>query len=154
MGTFLIYQQIRNVRISRLIHTPGMTRPTNRSRLLIATLCVAVVALRVAGLHVHLCMDGSEAPLSIHVADSGVHHLDEADAGKAHADFDMAIASDVVVKKPFGDFDLSLLVAFCALLLFVLARLGGRPFFPPFPICATSARAHLRPPLRGPPRLT
>jgi len=129
-----------------------MFRPTNRSRLLIVTLCVAMVALRVAGLHVHLCMDGSEPPLSIHVADSGIHHLDEADSGAAHADREMAIAADVVVKKPFGSLDLTLLAAFGAVLLFMLARPRGRLFLPPVPARVTSARTRLRPPLRGPPR--
>jgi hypothetical protein len=120
--------------------------------LLVTLLCVAVVALRVGGLHLHLCMDGTEPPVSFHVADSGVHHLDEADAGEAHADRDMAIASDVVLKKPFGDVDLALLAAFCALLLFMLARRREVSPFPALPARVCSARPRLRPPLRGPPR--
>lgn len=128
-------------------------RFARKPQLLITLLCVTLIALRVGGVHVHLCMDGSEPPLSVHVADSGVHHLDEADEGDAHADRDVAIASDVVVKKPSGDFDLTLLAAFGALLLFVLARPRQRITFPPVPARATTARAHLRPPLRGPPRL-
>jgi len=124
----------------------------NRSRFLIVTLCVAVVALRIGGLHVHLCMDGSEPPLSLHVADSGIHHLDEADGGEAHADRDMSVATDVVVKKPSGYFDLSLMAAFCALLLFLLARPRALHAFPSVPATLRSARNRLRPPLRGPPR--
>jgi hypothetical protein len=127
-----------------------MFRLANRSRPFIAMLCVAMVALRVAGLHVHMCMDGSEAPLDIHVADTGVHHHDEPDTG--HEDLEMAIAPDAVLKKPFGDFALTLLAAFGALLLFVLARPRERFSFPPVPVRAASARTHLRPPLRGPPR--
>jgi hypothetical protein len=128
-----------------------MFRFAKRSKLLIATLCVAIFALRVAGLHAHLCLDGSEPPLSIHTADSGIHHLDEAGAAGQHADRDVPIASDVLVKKPTGDLDLSLLAAFCALLLFVLTR-PREPFaFLSEPARFRSARTRLRPPLRGPP---
>ncbi|HEU4778926.1 MAG TPA: hypothetical protein VFS58_03510 [Steroidobacteraceae bacterium] len=128
-------------------------RFAQKRKLLIAVVCVALLALRVGGLHVHLCMDGSEPPLSVHVADSGVHHLDEAEEGDAHADRDVAIAADAVLKKSSGELDLTLLAALGALLLFVLMRPRPRLTFAPVPARATSARAHLRPPLRGPPRL-
>ena len=130
-----------------------MFRFANRPRFFVAALCVAMIALRAGGLHVHMCMDGSEPPLSLHVADSGIHHLDEAEAGEAHADHDMAIASDVVVKKPTGDFDLSLVAAFGAILLFLVARRRDLSPLSPEPMPVRSARSRLRPPLRGPPRL-
>jgi len=129
-----------------------MFRFANRSRFLIATVCVAMFALRVGGLHLHLCMDGSEPPVSFHVEDSGIHHLDEASAGE-HADRDLGLASDVVVKKPFGGLDLPLVAAFCALLLFLLARPRVRLAFPSLPAKVRSVRNRLRPPLRGPPCL-
>jgi hypothetical protein len=128
-------------------------RFTRRSRLFVALLCVAMVALRVGGFHVHMCLDGSEPPLSLHAADSGVHHLDEPVASETHVDRDLAIASDLVVKKPSGDFGLSLLAAFSALLLFLLVRPRELLAFPPLPALVRSARTRLRPPLRGPPRL-
>jgi hypothetical protein len=127
-------------------------RPVHRSRFLIALICVVMVSLRVGGLHVHMCLDGSEPPMSFHVADSGMHHLDELDSSGTHSDRDMALASDVVVKKPFGDLDLFLLAAFGAILLFLLApRRELLPLLPP-PLPVRSARIRLRPPLRGPPR--
>ena len=129
-----------------------MFRLARRSRLLIVTLCVAVAVLRVAGLHLHLCLDGSEPPVSMHLEDSGVHHLDESGAGESHTDRDLPIASDVVVKKPVDTLDLSLLGALCALLLYLLARLRELVAFSPLPARVRSARARLRPPLRGPPR--
>jgi hypothetical protein len=128
-----------------------MFRFANRSRFLIATLCVAMFALRVGGLHIHMCMDGSEPPLSFHIEDSGIHHLDETSAGDEHADRDLGLASDVVVKKPFGALDLPLVAAFCALLLFLLARPREQHAFPFLPAIVRSARNRLRPPLRGPP---
>lgn len=110
-----------------------------------------MVALRVGGLHVHMCLDGSEPPMSLHVADSGVHHLDEVTVGEPHEDRDLALASDLVVKKPFGDLDLSLLAAFGVLLLFLLVRPRELLSFSPLLVPVRSARTRLRPPLRGPP---
>jgi hypothetical protein len=126
-------------------------RFANRPRFLIAFVCVAMVVLRVGGLHIHMCLDGSEPPMSFHVEDSGVHHLDEVATADAHEDRDLAIASDLVIKKPFGDLDLSLLAAFGALLLFLLARPRELLAFAPLPVRVRSARTRLRPPLRGPP---
>jgi hypothetical protein len=121
------------------------------SKLLIGALCVAVFALRVGGLHVHLCLDGSEPPLSFHVEDSGVHHLDEA-AEEPHEDRDMALASDIALKKPFGDLDLTLLAVLSSVVLFLLARPQPLFDFPAPPSRFRSARSRLRPPPRGPPR--
>jgi hypothetical protein len=130
-----------------------MIRFGTQPRFLIAMLCVAMLAMRVGGLHVHMCMDGSEPPLSFHVEDSGIHHVDEADAGEEHADRDFGLATDVVVKKPFSGFDLTLAAAFCALLFLLLTR--PRELRPSHfqPAKVRSARNRLRPPLRGPPRL-
>lgn len=135
------------------MHTAGVFRFAHHSRVLIAFVCVAMVALRVGGLHVHMCFDGSEPPMSFHVEDSGVHHLDEIAAGDAHDDREMALASDLAVKKPYGDFDLSMLAAFCALLLFFIARPRELLPFSPLTVLVRSARTRLRPPLRGPPAL-
>ncbi len=132
-------------------HTPRVNRFTPRSRFLVALLCVAVVALRAGGLHVHMCLDGSEPPMSLHGADSGMHHLDEAAAGESHADRDLLIASDLLVKKPTGDLGIFLLAAFGILLLFLLVRPRELFAFPPLPALVRSARIRLRPPLRGPP---
>jgi hypothetical protein len=121
------------------------------SKFLIVALCVAVFALRVGGLHVHMCLDGSEPPLSFHVVDSGVHHLDET-GETAHEDRDMALASDVVLKKLFGDLDYTLLAILSAVLLILLPRPRESFVFPDTPSRFRCARIRLRPPPRGPPR--
>jgi hypothetical protein len=101
---------------------------------LIALLCVALVFARIGGAHLHLCLDGGEPPVSLHVADSGIHHAEEA-VSAPHADQDLAIGQDLVVKKPFGDLDPALL-AFALAFLVLLALRGGTvlPEFlaPPF----------------------
>ena len=121
----------------------GVSRPRDK-RWLIAVLCLGLVVLRVGGVHLHLCLDGSEPPVSYHVADSGVHHLDEHDAGESHSDRDMALADDVLVKKPAKAQD-------SLLLLFLVSRSTGPRPAADAPPRLRRPYSWLRPPLRGPP---
>jgi hypothetical protein len=130
-------------------------RLTPTPRFLIALLCIAVLILRVGGAHLHLCFDGSEPPMSMHLGDSGVHHADEttdyASVADEHADRDVLIGADALVKKPSGSFEIPLLAVLFGLLLFyVVRRRDVLPDFSP-PAQLSPVRAHLRPPLRGPP---
>jgi hypothetical protein len=127
-------------------------RRPNTLTALIALLCLALVA-RVGGTHLHLCLDGSEPPVSLHLSDSGVHHADES-TGATHADQDIAVGAEALVKKSFGDLELPTLAFVFALLLFFVAH--SRDVLPEFrfPPRLSPARAHLRPPLRGPPLKT
>jgi len=120
-------------------------------RLQLVLLCAAVVVLRIGGTHLHLCFDGSEPPVSLHLSDSGVHHGDEA-APSPHADQDVSIGAEALVKKYSAAFDLAALAFVFALLLFFLPRV--RNPLPDFFATAhpAFARLRLRPPLRGPPR--
>jgi hypothetical protein len=121
-----------------------------RFKLLIVLLSVAVVVLRIGGTHLHLCYDGSEPPVTLHVADSGVHH--DAAAAAPHADRDVSLGAEALVKKSSVTFDLAALAFLFALVLFVLPRLpGALPDFFSAP-WLSPARIRLRPPLRGPPR--
>jgi hypothetical protein len=120
-------------------------------KLSIVLLCVAVVALRIGGTHLHLCFDGSEPPLSLHLADSGQHHAGGA-ATAPHTDQDVSIGSEALVKKTSAGLDFAALAFAFTLLLFFLPRV--RSPLPAFfvPPRLSPARARLRPPLRGPPR--
>lgn len=124
-----------------------MIRP-GKPALLIALLCGVLLLTRLGGTHLHLCFDGSEPPISLHVADAGDHHPGES---APHADQDVALGADLLVKKPAGGFDLGALAfAFTFLLLIVFRAPGIRPEALILPL--RSARTRLRPPLRGPPR--
>jgi hypothetical protein len=117
--------------------------------LLIALLCAIVLVTRLGGAHLHLCLDGSEPPISLHFADSGEHHSGESAA--PHADQDVAIDADLLAKKSGGDFDpavLAFAIAFLLLLTFRATGVTPEALSLPF----RSARTRLRPPLRGPPR--
>jgi hypothetical protein len=124
-------------------------------RFLIAMLCVAVLIMRIGGAHLHVCFDGSEPPVAMHLGDSGVHHAQEPahgnPAGEPHSDQDVGIGADALVKKPSGSLEIPLLALLSGLLLFYVAR--RRDVLPPFssPLQLSPIRAHLRPPLRGPP---
>ena len=120
-------------------------------RLLMVLLCAAVIVLRIGGTHLHLCFDGSEPPVSLHLSDSGMHHGEEA-ASAPHADQDVSIDAEALVKKSSAAFDLTALAFVFALLLFFLPR--SRNPLPAFfaPPRLSPARIRLRPPLRGPPR--
>ncbi|WP_293373708.1 hypothetical protein [Nevskia sp.] len=130
-------------------------------RLLIVSLCIALLALRFGGAHLHLCFDGSEAPSALHFADAGLHH---ADAGQGHADkrslsgdgahhddVEVSIASDAIAKLSSSlDVPTLAVLLIAALLLFC----QGRTPAPSVPSRLRLPRSplHLRPPLRGPPR--
>lgn len=125
-----------------------MFRP-GKPALLIALLCGVLLITRLGGAHLHLCLDGSEPPISLHVADSGEHHPGETAA--PHDDQDLGLGADLLVKKPVGGFDLTALAFALAFLLFIAFRAPGIPPAP-YTLPFRSARTRLRPPLRGPPR--
>jgi len=120
-------------------------------KLLIVLLCAAIVVLRIGGTHLHLCFDGSEPPISVHSADSGLHH-DVAVASQPHSDQDISLGAEALVKKSSAALDLAALAFVFALLLFFLPRTPNPlpDFFAPPRL--SPARIRLRPPLRGPPR--
>jgi len=114
-------------------------------------LCLAMISLRVAGAHLHLCFDGTEPPVSYHVGDSGQHHADQHEAHEQHTDRDMPVGEDFLLKKTVDDTGTLALFAF-ALLLFLLApaRQLRRVDHQAPPL--RHSFSWLRPPLRGPPR--
>ena len=130
---------------------PAVIRSRPTLRWSVAALCLALLMLRVGGVHLHLCFDGSEPPVSYHLGDSGVHHIDEHDAGESHSDRDLQIANDLAVKKPNQGQDATLALLTLTLLLFLLSPVRSpRPARrdDPAPVPSFS---WLRPPLRGPP---
>ena len=121
-------------------------------------LCVAVITLRVGGAHLHLCFDGSEPPVSLHMSDAGSHHADDHPANEPHAavadfahdDQDVGVGGDLVSKKTSSDVDLFILGLVFALLLFFVERRRAAAPASRDPV-SLPFRFHLRPPLRGPP---
>ena len=128
-------------------HTARVKLSAPKKRILIWLLCAVLVMLRVGGGHIHVCLDGSEPPVSIHALDDGLHHHADV-AQSAHEDRNVSF-SDGFLKYSAT---LALAAIAGAILLFLVTD------SPPFwfarsttTIIASARPFLLRPPLRGPP---
>ena len=111
-------------------------------------MCFALLAVRIAGAHWHLCFDGSEPPAMVHVGDGTVdHHADHHDLTK-HSDVDLNLVDNGLLKL-LGK-NLAIALSVIALFVLFLPRRRGAaiPYrariFPP-------SITRLTPPPRGPP---
>jgi len=112
-------------------------------------LCGVLLFIRIVGVHQHLCLDGREPPVSVHLLDTGFEHQADHTAA-SHDDQNVDDAGKTLVKSAYVDFavDFMALVLVLVTLVPVVRRLrfersDNRPAF--------SAPHFLRPPLRGPP---
>lgn len=119
--------------------------------LLTLFLCIALLVVRVGGVHLHLCLDGQEPASAVHVGGDTLVH-DHAQSGPAHQDYDVDLISNPLGKFAKVDFSLFALVIAVTLLLLtgrrtepVLQQVFLRAFTPP---------ARLRPPSCGPPLIS
>lgn len=114
-------------------------------------LCSVFVLLRVGGTHWHLCFDGREPAVSIHLADSSFEHS-ATGVESQHHDQNVEIGLASLLKHGSADFDIPpvLIVAFlfaAAVPKRALPRARRTPA-PPW-----SGLSLLLPPLRGPPEI-
>ena len=128
-----------------------MWRRLRFNPVLLWTVVLAVLAVRLADTHLHLCFDGQESPTSVHLADASVHHDEDHHDGASHADKDIDPFVGTLVKS---DDDAQPVFAVLVSSLLTIALLPPDratlplqfetplPAHPPF---------YLRPPLRGPP---
>ena len=75
-----------------------MIRSRHSIRAFITLLCIMILVMRVGGAHLHLCMDGSEPPVSVHVsADAG---LERGSTGmdQVHHDQYVSLTGEVLAK--------------------------------------------------------
>lgn len=112
-------------------------------------LAIALVAMRMSGIHLHLCTDGQEAAASVHLLDGSIHHAGD-DADEGHQDRDLSIFGAAIFKKydAAGDVIPLLGVLF---LLFVLPRVRSSISFARITELPPGPRLYFTPPLRGPP---
>jgi len=127
-----------------------------RSRLFvracIALLCITILVMRVGGAHLHLCLDGSEPPVSVHLTDDAGLDASHVGAGKTHHDQDVSLSGEVLAKKLDGALQLPVLLI-AAVLLF-LVPLVSVPVVPRdrTTLIHSIPIFRIRPPLRAPPR--
>lgn len=115
----------------------------------IALLALASFAVPAFGAHLHLCLDGSEAPTSVHVAEvGGLHSQSE---GNGHHDIDVRLGLETLAKK-VGSAPDALKLLPTAPILFVrpLSIAIGFVRAPPTPK-VRSVHCRIAPPPRGPP---
>jgi hypothetical protein len=115
----------------------------------IALLALASFAVPAIAAHLHLCLDGSDAPTSVHVAEVGGLHSQS--DGSGHHDFDVNLDREAVAKK-VGSAPDFLKVLPTAPVLFVrpLAIAIALSRATPSPI-VRSVHYRIAPPPRGPP---
>jgi hypothetical protein len=119
---------------------------------LLWVLAVALLPIRMANAHLHLCLDGREQPVSLHVQDVPAHAGAEHAADEGHNDRDVDFSASLLTAKLAGGID----DAPSALLhVYVLAALLPieRPIVPVTDFRGTdfTSVVTLRPPVRGPP---
>lgn len=111
---------------------------------------IALLLVRVGEAHLHLCLDGQQHPVAMHVQDAPTHSGGETSAG-GHNDVDVDLSVAPWVKK-IGVDEMPVIV-FASVLLALLLPIPqstSRPTQFLIPLLASAFT--LRPPLRGPPR--
>lgn len=112
-------------------------------------LCLTLLVTRIAGIHLHLCFDGIEPPVSFHTTDADVHHADDS---ALHDDEDIELPSATLAKAVQHQSDAALLFVVLGCLTLILTP--RRPTFDwRTPVLLFTSSLLLRPPTRGPPRL-
>ena len=125
--------------MSRFSHLPSW---------MIWTLCIAILAARMGGLHLHFCLDGKQAISSVQAGQVGSDEFKP-----HHQDTDVSLVGDTLIKNIDSATVLPVLLT-AAVLLFMLAtprNAGFSRFFDRF-LIPDSLGFYFRPPLRGPPR--
>lgn len=139
----------------RLGIVPAMLRHSTFAALL-WLLAIALLPVRLAQAHLHMCLDGQDAPVAVHV-DIPTHHgaadHDDEHTGGGHNDVDVDVSTSATVKKAGTFEDLSLDILGVYVLALVLPE--HQAVLPPsaYRSVPTTVRFELLPPSRGPPSL-
>lgn len=100
-----------------------------------------------SGLHSHMCFDGQEPPVTVHVHNPGDHA--DHDISEQHVDADLDLSQPLLIK--LVKIDLPLLIAVALLLAALFEKVSVTR--PSYSLNYTSRRSGIRPPLRAPPSL-
>lgn len=124
----------------------GFSASTLRRIALVVLL--AVLGVRLADAHVHVCFDGLEPPVSVHSLDGSVHNDAHHHQAEHHQDQDVK-PFDAALLKVSADADAAPLVAASWFALLLPTQVGQRPESIAAPVLRPPSQ--LKPPLRGPP---
>ena len=81
-----------------------MSTFSTRRKCVALLLSGVLLLLQVSGAHLHLCFDGQEPPVSLHVLDSGPEHFPGA-AYSQHQDEELDSSLASLIKKSLTDLD-------------------------------------------------
>ena len=111
---------------------------------------LALLPVRMASAHLHLCLDGQERPISVHVQDVPTHH-GVAGAAGGHNDIDVDVSTSVSTKKASNTDELSPAILGAYVIAVVLTDYA--PVAPRIEVVTAALVPvfELRPPPRGPP---
>ncbi|MGE0810146.1 MAG: hypothetical protein AB7N69_05965 [Immundisolibacter sp.] len=119
-------------------------------RLTLFALCLALLCARLGGAHLHLCLDGQEAPVSVHASEPG--HSDAHHGDPAHSDQDVSLVGEAVT--PLSKLFMDLPTALVVLRLGIDGQRIGHAIRSTRLAARTSRVRFHHPPLRGPPFLS
>lgn len=120
--------------------------------LLLALLCIVTLDARSLGARVHLCLDGGQAPVTMHLS-AGDVHPSAAGMLAPHQDFDLSLIGQAFGKIGKLLLDPPVLIGI-ACLLWALDRAFRHESPGDRALVRGSSPRFTRPPLRGPPSLT
>jgi hypothetical protein len=98
-----------------------------------------------SGAHGHMCFDGQEPPVTVHLHAVGDHA--DHDNSEQHVDADLDLSQPLLIK--LSQIDTPLLIAAALLLAILFERIPLVIFYTSH--IYSSLRSRLRPPLRAPP---
>ena len=128
---------------------PTMYSRRQTGHWLLTFLCVTLLAARLDGAHLHLCLDGQETPGSVRLGPDATSHTG---MQAPHNDVDVALGGELVAKPSKGDIK----QPFALPTTSVTLRLAASRFYvATVPVASAPATSSLLlPPLRGPPAST
>lgn len=128
-----------------------MHRAMPINRCFIYALCSLLLLTQVTGAHLHLCLDGQEPPVQLHLPGASEHH-DATEFSRPHSDREIALSSASSASGKLFKVNLPPAISgACSLDLAPAAVSIAAPLARQLPPCA--AAHDLLPPARGPPQL-
>lgn len=131
-------------------HTPAVFRRRTFATLL-WVLAIASLPLRVANAHLHLCLDGQDQAVSVHLQDAPTHFDGETVSDNGHNDRDVELSAARALSK-YDSLDQGTVASFDAYpVALYLPRLKSVPLSYAVDAPSLETPFELRPPTRGPP---
>jgi hypothetical protein len=134
--------------LGHICHTDQVSLPASLIQRVALIVLLAFSGARLVDAHLHVCLDGQEAPVTVHTGDGSIHN-DEHHQEQQHDDRDVDFLNAIFVKKAGPD-----LQPFITVVSFVTVALAPPRFISsslPPPLPPYRPFFQLRPPLRGPP---